>query len=39
MGGLYFYIFHLSSISNVLSFLEMAEHDRNTAVSAVKPQR
>ena len=38
--GLYIYIFfsfNLSSISNVLSFWETAEHDWNIVVSAVKP--
>ena len=32
-----FYIFHLSSVSNTLSW-ETAEHDRNIVASAVKPQ-
>ena len=34
--GFIFFIFHLSSISYVLSF---RRHDRNIVVSAVKPQR
>ena len=37
--GYIFYIFLLSSFSNVLSFWETAEHNLNIVVSAVKPQR
>ena len=36
--GYIFYISHLPSLSNVLSF-GRREHDRNIVVSAVKPQR
>ena len=34
----FFYIFHPTSLSNVLSFWKLAERDWNIVVSAVKPQ-